>query len=729
MGRKDHWLRNIPLALAVFGCIALAGMLTTCAGGTSAAIKSTSPTALEGIQRRIAALPCPPGVSSALWGRLTGELMGQLEKCASGEEIVAGPPLDERSAVDDLTATEEPLGTVRLKWCYKNTGDYDLNGEANVSDLTPIGLYFNATPSSADWAEAKAADGDGNDEVNIADITPLGLHFMQSVTEYRVEYRDSANKAEMDKLEVIPMDPEVRESGEWPFIEVALAEAQDGYYRVVPYYNDERGIEGVTVHFTLNQPPTAELTADPQIGQPPLAVSFDASGSSDPDPGELHFAWDWEGDGVVDYVSGTTPQVQHEYSEQGDYAPVVHVTDTRGVEATALLPVYCHAWEIHAIDAEFYLLNAGIIGGKPAFAYSRHDTDHEQTKPLILCYARSRVDVPSSSKDWDFEVVDPSFQDSVGHWLPTVTSGAHAFIELDGRPAIVQYCAQGRYAWYLDYALVADPAGPSDWVVSKICDGTNGSNVSAFVVDGHAYVLFCSMDDPEVHLARALVAYPEGPEDWELTTITSIGDGPSTSYGLASAYINGCLCAAITSQEEQELYYASCSTLSPMGPEDWQVTTIGSGRFSSYLSSLTSTAGYPCFALIAMNDDDQFEIRSARALAATPQNPEDWSISPALVSDRINFCSMTGTESSFAIATAIRQDNDLREVLMLFPSRIGMEGLDYPWLVDEVNPIWQWYDSYNPQVVYNDGHLICFYQDAYTDLKCATADVTAHYSP
>ena len=122
-----------------------------------------------------------------------------------------------------------------------------------------------------------------------------------------------------------------------------------GYYRVVPYYYSERGVPGLAVYFGLNQPPVAALTADPQIGQTPLEVNFDASGSTDPEELALSFSWDFEGDGVVDYDSGSDAAVQHTYEEQGDYAPAVHVRDSVGNVATAALPVYSHRWEVHEV--------------------------------------------------------------------------------------------------------------------------------------------------------------------------------------------------------------------------------------------------------------------------------------------------------------------------------------------------------------------------------------------
>ena len=66
-----------------------------------------------------------------------------------------------------------------LTWRFYNQGDYDQNGEVNIADLTPLGLYFGQPLSyPADENTARAcADGDHNGELNIADLTPIGSEY------------------------------------------------------------------------------------------------------------------------------------------------------------------------------------------------------------------------------------------------------------------------------------------------------------------------------------------------------------------------------------------------------------------------------------------------------------------------------------------------------------------------------------------------------------------------
>ena len=88
-----------------------------------------------------------------------------------------------------------------------------------------------------------------------------------------------------------------------------------------------------------NQPPTAVMSAIPATGAAPLNVTFDGSGSTDPD-GTVTL-WNWSfGDGAL----GTGSQTNHVYTNPGTYNVILTVTDNSGesslmsgsIEVTAL---------------------------------------------------------------------------------------------------------------------------------------------------------------------------------------------------------------------------------------------------------------------------------------------------------------------------------------------------------------------------------------------------------
>jgi glucose/arabinose dehydrogenase len=84
---------------------------------------------------------------------------------------------------------------------------------------------------------------------------------------------------------------------------------------------------------TTNRAPTAALTASPTFGPPPLNVTFDGSGSSDPDVGDtLTYIWSF-GDGSPT-VQTTTSTTSHTYSTAGTYSATLTVRDNRGASST-----------------------------------------------------------------------------------------------------------------------------------------------------------------------------------------------------------------------------------------------------------------------------------------------------------------------------------------------------------------------------------------------------------
>jgi hypothetical protein len=83
-----------------------------------------------------------------------------------------------------------------------------------------------------------------------------------------------------------------------------------------------------------NTAPTAALTASPTSGMAPLQVTFDGSGSSDPDPGDSVASYTFSfGDGSAP-VTQSTPTVSHTYTSAGDYVATLTVTDTHGKQST-----------------------------------------------------------------------------------------------------------------------------------------------------------------------------------------------------------------------------------------------------------------------------------------------------------------------------------------------------------------------------------------------------------
>lgn len=80
-----------------------------------------------------------------------------------------------------------------------------------------------------------------------------------------------------------------------------------------------------------NSAPIAIFSATPTSGDVPLAVSFNASQSSDPNNDALTYSWDF-GDGT----SGSGASVSHTYTVQGTYVAELTVSDGELTDATSI---------------------------------------------------------------------------------------------------------------------------------------------------------------------------------------------------------------------------------------------------------------------------------------------------------------------------------------------------------------------------------------------------------
>jgi glucose/arabinose dehydrogenase/PKD repeat protein len=96
-------------------------------------------------------------------------------------------------------------------------------------------------------------------------------------------------------------------------------------------------IRRVTYTAGANRPPSATVAAVPASGPAPLAVSFDASRSSDPDGDPLTYAWDLDGDGAYDDAS--TPNPSRTYPTAATITVGLRVSDPGGLADEASVVV------------------------------------------------------------------------------------------------------------------------------------------------------------------------------------------------------------------------------------------------------------------------------------------------------------------------------------------------------------------------------------------------------
>lgn len=202
--------------------------------------------------------------------------------------LVSAANDDSRSKVTTLVSIDNADSSATLNWQERHTGDYDVNSEVNISDLTPVGIYFGDTyvdESTPGYAEMEVVDGDGNKEINISDLTPIGANFLTSITGYNV-YRTP--------LSSFQEEPDVDDTGRWTKVENLAAPSGpsaprqgNGQKSRLPYsFRDECGdgdfgwyvvavgLPGDNPLESSQKSNLAKITVTPG-GPPPAGLSFE----------------------------------------------------------------------------------------------------------------------------------------------------------------------------------------------------------------------------------------------------------------------------------------------------------------------------------------------------------------------------------------------------------------------------------------------------------------------
>ncbi|MEU4162903.1 PQQ-dependent sugar dehydrogenase [Actinoplanes sp. NPDC026670] len=153
------------------------------------------------------------------------------------------------------------------------------------------------------------------------------------------------------------------------------------------YYADLGGTIRRIRYFPGNQPPTAVIDASPTQGPAPLTVTFNGTGSTDPDPadeGRLRFAWDFTGDGVTDSTAATA---SYTYTTAGAYSARLTVTDTLNATHTSTIAI------TPGNEAPTAIIDTPTVGTTwkvgDTIAFTGHATDPQQGT------------LPASRLNWD----------------------------------------------------------------------------------------------------------------------------------------------------------------------------------------------------------------------------------------------------------------------------------------------------------------------------------------
>jgi len=232
----------------------------------------------------ITAAPVPTGVDPEVFEILRDELLVCLR-------VASTAPTGQANAIHDLAISGNDTDGYSLTWSYRNTGDYNLDGLVGVSDLTPLGIYYECALGDSDWPQAQPADGNGDGRITVADITPIGQNYDVFLAGYTINGADEPS-GPWTKVDSIPLpDLPGADSGTITF---NLASHDYLYYQVVP--TDGDGTEGTQSQASLASTDPAAISVSGEADLSTAEIALFGGTLIGPDEGgrriEVHFPGD-----------------------------------------------------------------------------------------------------------------------------------------------------------------------------------------------------------------------------------------------------------------------------------------------------------------------------------------------------------------------------------------------------------------------------------------------------
>jgi len=318
MGFIHNWRRGmVPLAIVLI--IILAGVLLVACGrrrSPSTPSVQVSSSVAEQLAELDELAP-PPGVDAAVFQGLKDALAGEL-RARGVSKLVSEPPDD----APTLTATPSAGTYFTLRWQYRSTGDYNLDGIVNIMDLTPLAAHFNE--STTEHPEYAAIDGNGDGTINIMDLTPLAANFNVDCAGYRVKGATSPTET-FDLLDTVALADAVEDGGQLSFEYSVDASTNHAFKVVVIDGQDNEGAESNVVQASATPPEITGVT--PDSGNEGDEVDFVATVT-----GSQPMAFHWEmGDGATPATADTElPYVSVTLGSAGEYDGSVTATNAIG---------------------------------------------------------------------------------------------------------------------------------------------------------------------------------------------------------------------------------------------------------------------------------------------------------------------------------------------------------------------------------------------------------------
>ena len=84
----------------------------------------------------------PPEVDRAIFERMRANMREAIVSRWQSKTASYLDDLDGYNKVNDLKRSSWQCNPVKLKWSYRNGGDYDENGVVSISDISPLAAHY-----------------------------------------------------------------------------------------------------------------------------------------------------------------------------------------------------------------------------------------------------------------------------------------------------------------------------------------------------------------------------------------------------------------------------------------------------------------------------------------------------------------------------------------------------------------------------------------------------------
>lgn len=232
------------LFLSILMLAVLSAMLSCAVGSTLHNLRPAGAVDIAAALAELEALQTPEGVDAAVFKSLKGVLAEAL-KMRTGK-IASAPPTGHKNTVNDFEIFSE-AGQMRLRWRYRNAGDYDQNGVVGVADITPLAMHWQEGAFNDDTIQG-VLDVDGSNKVDTGDITPIAMNFGVNCTGYLLQSSTTGNAADFSSIASFAVSTAV--GGERKVFMPLVDGTVGMYYRVCPYDGAQVGPPSNIVQFT-----------------------------------------------------------------------------------------------------------------------------------------------------------------------------------------------------------------------------------------------------------------------------------------------------------------------------------------------------------------------------------------------------------------------------------------------------------------------------------------------